>query len=156
MTAAASPTSDSVYDGDIEHNSILFNQSLNPTIPTNGGGIIVMGALRTALAVALRALNAAAPPTWIASRDCSDGTGPGLVINANLIMGNAAEAGSGGGMRLQDGQRHGSGLLPTQSEPGRSEAQHVDGIPSRSPTTSSSTTWPAGTAVACRCRMRWR
>ena len=26
------------YDGDIEHNSILFNQSLNPTIPTNGGG----------------------------------------------------------------------------------------------------------------------
>ncbi len=32
----------------------------------------------------------------------SDGTGPGLVINANLIMGNAAESGSGGGLRLQN------------------------------------------------------
>ena len=32
------------WKGDIEHNSILFNQSTNPTIPTNGGGIIVMGA----------------------------------------------------------------------------------------------------------------
>ena len=31
----------------------------------------------------------------------SDGAGPGLVINANLIMGNAAESGSGGGLRLQ-------------------------------------------------------
>jgi len=31
----------------------------------------------------------------------SDGTGPGLVINANLIEGNGAEAGSGGGIRLQ-------------------------------------------------------
>jgi len=31
----------------------------------------------------------------------SDGTGPGLVINANLFMGNAAESGSGGGLRLQ-------------------------------------------------------
>jgi hypothetical protein len=32
----------------------------------------------------------------------SDGIGPNLVINANLIMGNAAEAGSGGGLRLQE------------------------------------------------------
>ncbi len=31
------------YNGDIEHNSILFNQSLNPTIPANGGGLLVMG-----------------------------------------------------------------------------------------------------------------
>src|SRR5260370_12027447 len=31
----------------------------------------------------------------------SDGTGPGLVINANLIMGNAAESGAGGGLRFQ-------------------------------------------------------
>ena len=39
------------------------------------------------------------------TQDCppglSDGTGPGLVINANLIQGNAAESGSGGGIRLQ-------------------------------------------------------
>ena len=32
------------YNGDIEHNSFLFNQSTNPTVPTNGGGLIVMGA----------------------------------------------------------------------------------------------------------------
>src|SRR6202030_2560027 len=31
----------------------------------------------------------------------SDGTGPGLVIDSNLIMGNTAESGSGGGIRLQ-------------------------------------------------------
>jgi len=31
----------------------------------------------------------------------SDGTGPGLVINANLFQGNTAESGSGGGLRLQ-------------------------------------------------------
>ena len=30
-----------------------------------------------------------------------EGTGPGLVIDANLIMGNSAESGSGGGLRLQ-------------------------------------------------------
>src|SRR6516162_257045 len=31
----------------------------------------------------------------------SDGIGPGLVINANLIMGNSAESGTGGGIALQ-------------------------------------------------------
>ena len=31
----------------------------------------------------------------------SDGSGPGLNINANLILGNAAESGSGGGIRFQ-------------------------------------------------------
>lgn len=91
-----------IWDGDIEHNSVLFNQSLNPTIPTNGGGIVVMGAAPDG-----------APPGSPAGTECgsvtdndcapglSDGTGPGLVINANLIMGNAAEAGSGGGLRFQ-------------------------------------------------------
>jgi len=87
------------YNGDIEHNSILFNQSTNPTIPANGGGLLVMGAPD-------------ADPTCGATtdQDCvpapntitpSDGTGPNLVINANLIMGNAAEAGSGGGVMFQ-------------------------------------------------------
>jgi hypothetical protein len=87
------------YGGDIEHNSILFNQSTNPTIPANGGGLLVMGAPD-------------ADPTCGATTDLdcvpvlgsvgpSDGVGPGLVINANLIMGNAAEAGSGGGLALQ-------------------------------------------------------
>ncbi|MBZ5657445.1 MAG: hypothetical protein LAO56_19430 [Acidobacteriia bacterium] len=88
-----------VYNGDIEHNSFLFNQSTNPTIPTNGGAIVIMGAPDV-------------DPTCggTTDQDCvpaagsvgpSNGTGPGLVINANLIMGNQAESGSGGGLRLQ-------------------------------------------------------
>ena len=81
------------YNGDIEHNSILFNQSTNPTIPTNGGGIAVLGAPDT------DPVCGAAP-----DQDCapgvSDGTGPNLLINANLIMGNSADSGSGGGIRL--------------------------------------------------------
>ncbi len=92
------------YDGDIEHNSILYNQSTNPTIVTNGAGLLVMGAPD------------ADPPCGLTTdQDCvptaaqggagsilpSDGTGPGLVINANLILGNSAESGSGGGLRLQ-------------------------------------------------------
>src|SRR6267143_1428738 len=87
------------YNGDIEHNSILFNQSTNPTIAANGGGLLIMGSPDVD------------PPCATVDQDCvsplgtvgpSDGTGPGLVINANLIMGNAAESGSGGGLRLQN------------------------------------------------------
>jgi len=82
------------YNGHIEHNSILFNQSANPTIATNGGGLLVMGAPD------------ADPECPAPDQDClvnppvgpSDGAGPGLVINANLVQGNAAESGSGGGM----------------------------------------------------------
>ena len=83
-----------IFNGDIEHNSIVFNQSSNPTIPTNGGGIMVQGTPDT-------------DPTCpgVADADCpsglSDGTGPGLVINANLIQGNSADSGAGGGIRLQ-------------------------------------------------------
>jgi len=87
-------------NGDIEHNSILFNQSTNPTIPTNGGGIVVMGTPDADPACGsttdqdcVSPLGALAP---------SDGIGPGLVINANLIMGNAAESGSGGGIAVQN------------------------------------------------------
>ena len=83
-----------IFNGDIEHNSILFNQSSNPTIPTNGGGIMVQGTPDT---------DPVCP--GVADADCppglSDGTGPGLVINANLIQGNSADSGSGGGIRLQ-------------------------------------------------------
>ncbi len=82
------------FNGDIEHNSILFNQSLNPTIPTNGGGLMIMGTPDTDPVCGLAA-DADCPPGF------SDGVGPNLVINANLIQGNAAEAGSGGGLRFQ-------------------------------------------------------
>jgi hypothetical protein len=83
-----------IYNGDIEHNSILLNQSQNPTIPTNGGGIQVMGTPDTDPVCGTQ-LDADCPP------GLSDGTGPGLVINANLIQGNMAESGAGGGIRLQ-------------------------------------------------------
>src|SRR6266702_1220202 len=87
------------YDGDIEQNTILFNQSTNPTIVTNGGGLLVMGAP-----------DVDPPCSILTDQDCvsapgtispSDGTGPGLVINANMILGNSADSGSGGGLRLQ-------------------------------------------------------
>jgi hypothetical protein len=89
-----------IYNGDIEHNSILFNQSLNPTIPANGGGLLVMGTPDIAPTCGTTTDQdcVSAPSTVLPS----DGAGPNLVINANLIMGNAAESGSGGGLRLQN------------------------------------------------------
>jgi hypothetical protein len=88
------------YFGDIEHNSILFNQSLNPTIPANGGGILIMGTpdvdTTCGGTIDIDCLDPAA------LRTPSDGIGPNLVVNANLIMGNAAESGSGGGLRFQN------------------------------------------------------
>jgi hypothetical protein len=89
-----------IKDGDIEHNTIIFNQSTNPSITTNGGGLLVMGAPDadpTTCGVATD-LDCVPPPATILP---SDGTGPGLVINANLILGNAADSGSGGGLRIQ-------------------------------------------------------
>ena len=90
------------YNGDISNNSILFNQSTNPTVPTSGGGIVIMGpapdgqTIQNGVAVECGSIN---------DVDCvpglSDGSGPGLNINANLILGNAAESGSGGGIRFQ-------------------------------------------------------
>jgi len=83
------------YNGDISHNWVLFNQSNNPTLPTYGGGIIAQGV----------------PPDGTfcenatTDQDCapqlSDGAGPGLKIDGNLILGNTAESGKGGGLRLQ-------------------------------------------------------
>ena len=83
-----------MYNGDIEHNSIILNESTNPTIPTNGGGLIVMGTPDTD-PVCTNIPDADCPP------GLSDGTGPNLVINANLIQANAADSGAGGGLRLQ-------------------------------------------------------
>jgi hypothetical protein len=89
-----------IFNGDIEHNTFVFNQSLNPTIPANGGAMIIMGAP-----------DVDPPCSTLTDADCvgapnligpSDGVGPGLVINANLILGNAAEAGTGGGIAFQN------------------------------------------------------
>jgi hypothetical protein len=88
------------WNGDIEHNTVIFNQSLNPTIPANGGGILIAGAPDVDPPCStLTDADCVSAPTTIGP---SDGVGPDLVINANLIQGNAAEAGSGGGIAFQN------------------------------------------------------
>ncbi len=86
------------FGGRIANNVIMFNQSTNPTLPTNGGGIVIQGANE---------------PRTLAGTECGgstdtdcppglgDGTGAGLVIDANLIYGNSAESGTGGGIALE-------------------------------------------------------
>jgi hypothetical protein len=106
------------YNGDIEHNSILFNQSLNPTIPTNGGGMVIMGApdADPICSTINPNLDLDCVPTPASSVGPSDGAGPNLVINANLIMGNAAEAGSGGGIAFQNVNGSDVVSFPTNSK----------------------------------------
>jgi hypothetical protein len=84
----------------IRHNTIIFNQSTNPTIAANGGGILVMGTPDVDPLCGLTTDQDCVPA--VGTVGPSDGIGPGLVIDANLVMGNAAEAGSGGGIRLQN------------------------------------------------------
>ena len=84
----------------IRHNTIIFNQSTNPTIPANGGGILVMGTPDVDPLCGATTDQDCVPA--VGTVGPSDGIGPGLVIDANLVMGNAAEAGSGGGVRLQN------------------------------------------------------
>ena len=67
--------------GRIANNTVLFNQSFQQTTSTHGGGIYVGGE----------------PPV---AGTLSLGTG-NLTIDANLIRGNFAEGGQGGGIRLQ-------------------------------------------------------
>jgi len=103
------------FNGDIEHNTIIFNQSLNPTIPANGGGLLIMGAPDTdAPCSTLTDADCLSPPALVTP---SDGVGPGLTINANLIMGNAAEAGSGGGIAFQN--VNGSDVLAFPGDPSK-------------------------------------
>jgi Bacterial Ig domain/Bacterial cadherin-like domain len=68
-------------NGTIAYNQVLFNQSFQQTTSTHGGGIIVIGE----------------PPV---AGTLSLGTGD-VTIDANLIRGNFAEGGQGGGIRLQ-------------------------------------------------------
>jgi Bacterial cadherin-like domain len=88
-----------INDGTISHNWILFNQSQNPTIPTNGGGLGILGASPD------RTLPDGTECGAVSDQDCPpglpEGTGRSLLIDANLILGNSAESGTGGGLRLQ-------------------------------------------------------
>jgi len=89
-----------IKSGLIENNQILFNKSSNPSISTNGAGLLVMGAPDVdPTCGANNDMDCQALPTTVVP---SDGSGPGTVINANLILGNSADAGSGGGLRLQN------------------------------------------------------
>jgi hypothetical protein len=86
------------FQGKISNNYVLFNQSTNPTLPTSGGGIVIEGANLD------RQLNGTECGSTT-DQDCppglGQGTGFGLVIDANLILGNSAESGTGGGLRIQ-------------------------------------------------------
>ncbi len=87
------------YNGTISRNWIMFNQSANPTIPTHGGGLAILGAAPD------RTLPNGLECGSTNDLDCppglSEGVGPGLVIDRNIVMGNTAESGSGGGIRFQ-------------------------------------------------------
>lgn len=95
-------------DGTIANNWILFNQTASPTIPTNGGGLAILG---SGVDRMIPGTDPADPGSTVmecgavTDVDCppglGEGTGRNLVIDANLIMGNSAESGTGGGLRLQ-------------------------------------------------------
>jgi hypothetical protein len=83
------------YNGDISHNWVLFNQSNNPTLPTYGGGIVAQGVPPDGTYCENAAIDIDCAPSL------TDGAGPGLVIDSNLLIGNTAESGKGGGLRLE-------------------------------------------------------
>ncbi len=84
------------YNGDLSHNVVLFNQSNNPTLPTYGGGIIAQGVPPDGTFCENQTTDVDCAP------QLSDGVGPGLTIDGNLLVGNTAESGKGGGLRLQN------------------------------------------------------
>jgi hypothetical protein len=83
------------YNGTIANNWVLFNQSNNPTLPTYGGGIVAMGVPPDGTFCENATVDQDCAP------DRTEGAGPGLVIDGNLIIGNTAQSGKGGGLRLQ-------------------------------------------------------
>ncbi|MEA3150310.1 MAG: hypothetical protein QOD56_1249, partial [Gammaproteobacteria bacterium] len=103
------------FYGKIHNNYVLFNQANNPTLPVDGGGIVIMGAQED------RTLPNGQECGGTNDLDCppgmGDGTGPGLVIDSNLILGNSAEDGSGGGLRLR--QTNGTEVAAFPTDPAR-------------------------------------
>jgi Bacterial Ig domain len=87
-----------IYNGDMEHNQIIFNQSTNPTIPTYGGGLLIAGVGPDGQ---INGLECGTTTDVDCAPGLTEGAGPNTRVNANLIVGNSAESGSGGGVRLQ-------------------------------------------------------
>ncbi len=104
------------FNGYIHNNLVLFNEANNPTLAVDGGGIIVMGAQQDRTLV-----NTGTECGGTQDLDCppgiGDGTGPGLVIDSNLILGNSAAYGSGGGVRLR--QVNGTEVEAFPRQPGQ-------------------------------------
>jgi hypothetical protein len=102
------------YNGSIDHNFIVYNQSTNPTLPTSGGGLDVLGSNnpRTINGTECGNTNDLDCPPGL-----GDGTGKALVIDSNLVLGNSAESGTGGGVRLQ--QLNGTELTSLPLRPDR-------------------------------------
>ncbi|MGF6604340.1 hypothetical protein P3T23_009095 [Paraburkholderia sp. GAS448] len=84
-------------NGNIAHNQILFNQSWQQSAAVHGGGIDIEGDLTSATTL-------------------SNGTG-NITIDSNLIVGNFAQAGHGGGIRLQ--QVNGNDVVSNPKNPAK-------------------------------------
>src|SRR5262249_42622488 len=108
-------------------NLFLFNQSTNPTIPTNGGAMVIMGSPDVDPTCGATTDTDCVPNP--ASIGPSDGTGPGLVINANMIVGNQAESGSGGGIAMQ--QVNGSDAVAFPNSHCNAALSYTGGLNSR-------------------------
>ena len=81
------------FNGDISNNWIVFNESFNQTLTTHGGGIAAQGIPQPG--------NCEGPPLDLGCpATLSDGVGLDLKIDSNMIMGNNAQGGSGGGLSL--------------------------------------------------------
>jgi hypothetical protein len=93
----------------INHNTFIFNQSFNTSLTTLGGGLIIQGGPPDGMACENATVDMDCPP------GLTDGAGYNLRVNANLIMGNTAESGSGGGLRLQN--VNGNDVALNQSRP---------------------------------------
>ena len=80
-------------NGSISHNWILMNQSFNQTLPTSGGGITIQGLPSPG--------NCEGPPVDLGCpAQLTDGSG-NVIVDSNIVLGNTAEGGNGGGIRLQ-------------------------------------------------------
>ncbi len=86
-------------NGSIHNNFILFNEANNPSLEVDGGGILISGGQED------RVLPDGTECGGATDSDCPPGLGFGaghhLLVDSNLILGNSAAYGSGGGIRLR-------------------------------------------------------